>query len=179
MGLDELPTNVDENLKFAGDISELPHCPKCKSLGRPNVSMFGDTCFTWNSSRSAFQKKQFKQWLKKTLGCDTKHLQKKTVEVKPEVKEEKAEDAPTRRSTRIRASRPNLVIIELGCGISLHSLRLEVDLLVSLDTKAEVHCVRINPSHHQVPPGDHVGIGMGAKDGMEGISKFLNVKVEK
>lgn len=176
LGLEELPTDIDEDYKFVGDISELPHCPKCKSLGRPNVSMFGDTCFTFNSSRADYQKKKFKRWLKKLLGCNTKHLKKKK-QVKTEVKDEQETDAPSRRSQRLR--NPNLLIIELGCGISLHSLRLEVDLLLSLETKADVHCIRINPLYFQVPPGDHVGLGLGSKEGMEGICHYLKEAKEE
>lgn len=161
------PDLLDAQLRFTGDITLLPSCPKCNSLARPNVSMFGDTNYTWNASRSSCQKKEFKRWLKKILGTNPKALKKRAIVPKP--KEEKVErnQPPCRRSARVRA--PNLAILEIGCGVSLHSLRLEVDLLCSLDTKASVRLIRINPHHHDLPEGDHVAIGIGAKEALQGI----------
>jgi hypothetical protein len=134
--------------------------------------MFGDTNYTFNAARSNFQKTEFKRWLKRILGTSPKALKKKQVLPKEEKEEKEDCTHPAcRRSARNRA--PNLVILEIGCGVSLHSLRLEVELLCSLETKASVHLVRINPHHQDLPEGDHVAIGLGAKDALQGIEQTI------
>ena len=50
---------VDKRGFAAGD---LPECPDCRSMARPNVHMFAD--LEWNSSRTAKQEKNYRQWEK-------------------------------------------------------------------------------------------------------------------
>lgn len=50
---------VDENTLETKN--ELPKCPDCGSLARPNVLMFGD--WAWNRNRSYLQEKNFESWL--------------------------------------------------------------------------------------------------------------------
>jgi len=63
-----------------------------------------------------------------------------------------------------------LVILEIGCGISLHSLRMEVELL--LNDSSDVHCIRINPHNFGVRNGN-IGIGLGSMEALNEISKRL------
>jgi len=42
-------------------IGDLPHCPQCGALARPNILMFGD-CH-WEQRRTAHQYQQLNQWL--------------------------------------------------------------------------------------------------------------------
>ena len=50
---------VDETTYRAS--GELPHCPHCGALARPNVLMFGDV--SWQPSRSTAQEQAFEGWL--------------------------------------------------------------------------------------------------------------------
>lgn len=42
-------------------VNELPHCPKCGGLARPNILMFGD--WNWLEHRTAGQQEALQQWL--------------------------------------------------------------------------------------------------------------------
>jgi len=42
---------------------EIPHCPRCGAVARPNILMFGD--WGWNSNRSEAQSIRFGAWLEK------------------------------------------------------------------------------------------------------------------
>lgn len=42
-------------------VSELPSCPDCQSIARPNILMFGDRA--WNPLRTAAQENNFEQWI--------------------------------------------------------------------------------------------------------------------
>eukprot|EP00026_Physarum_polycephalum_P004298 Phypoly_transcript_04316.p1 GENE.Phypoly_transcript_04316~~Phypoly_transcript_04316.p1 ORF type:complete len:624 (-),score=105.90 Phypoly_transcript_04316:242-2113(-) len=70
-----------------------------------------------------------------------------------------------------------LVIIECGCGVSLHSIRIESEALLrnsrETDKGERVRLVRLNPTDWEVPPGRNVGLGLGAKAGLLGILKRL------
>ncbi len=48
-------------------VDGIPHCPICGATARPNVSMFGDTNFTWVSRRSEVQKANLLEWLNRSL----------------------------------------------------------------------------------------------------------------
>jgi len=63
----EIKVNVDENTFEAFD--ELPFCPNCKGLARPNILMFGD--WDWIGNRTNEQEKRMKKWL---LGLDKSKL---------------------------------------------------------------------------------------------------------
>jgi NAD-dependent SIR2 family protein deacetylase len=56
---DEFQPRVDaENCRLLGD---LPHCPHCGALARPNILMFGD--WGWLDRRTALQHQRLQQWL--------------------------------------------------------------------------------------------------------------------
>jgi NAD-dependent SIR2 family protein deacetylase len=50
---------VDESFRCT---SELPTCPRCSSLMRPNVLMFGD--YGWDDTRARMQEKSLENWLR-------------------------------------------------------------------------------------------------------------------
>jgi NAD-dependent SIR2 family protein deacetylase len=58
---DETPFAVDPATLRAQD--ELPRCPMCSGLARPNVLMFGDGA--WNPGRTAAQQIRFRLWLRR------------------------------------------------------------------------------------------------------------------
>ena len=47
-----------ENCRLLG---ELPHCPRCGGLARPNILMFGD--WGWHERRTALQHQRLQRWL--------------------------------------------------------------------------------------------------------------------
>jgi NAD-dependent SIR2 family protein deacetylase len=47
-------------------VSELPQCPRCGAIARPNVLMFGD--WHWIPNRTADQERRFSDWLAKAAG---------------------------------------------------------------------------------------------------------------
>ncbi len=49
---------IDENFRAVG---ELPECPHCGALARPNILMFGD--YGWNYSRTDAQRNHLTAWL--------------------------------------------------------------------------------------------------------------------
>lgn len=138
---------------------DLPNCPNCGASARPNVSMFGDTNLTWKDSRASQQKYQFMSWLRRAVGT--------------------LEQSPARRSTRrSHVADQKVVILEIGCGVSLHSLRYEAELLISLKPET-VNCIRINPVNHQINGESNVGIGLGSLESLIEIAKLMGVSVDQ
>eukprot|EP01091_Cochliopodium_minus_P006844 TRINITY_DN16817_c0_g1_i1.p1 TRINITY_DN16817_c0_g1~~TRINITY_DN16817_c0_g1_i1.p1 ORF type:complete len:496 (-),score=100.31 TRINITY_DN16817_c0_g1_i1:28-1515(-) len=72
-------------------------------------------------------------------------------------------------SNEVADSQNNLLILEIGCGISAHSLRIETELL--LQNNSNVSLVRINPFHSFLKDDSQrsdrqVLINLGAKEGI-------------
>jgi len=61
---DTYEIEVDEKTMKAVD--PLPCCPKCQSLLRPNILMFGD--WEWDSSREELQRIRYRNWLSELEG---------------------------------------------------------------------------------------------------------------
>jgi len=61
---DELAIDVDDETLRA--VSELPLCPACGALARPNVLMFND--WNWLPHRTAAQERRFEGWLRSVSG---------------------------------------------------------------------------------------------------------------
>jgi NAD-dependent SIR2 family protein deacetylase len=61
---DDLEVDVDEESFRA--TSELPTCPHCGAVARPNVLMFGD--WHWIPGRTAEQERRFSDWLARAAG---------------------------------------------------------------------------------------------------------------
>jgi NAD-dependent SIR2 family protein deacetylase len=64
---DELEVMVDEESFRA--VSELPKCPRCGSLARPNVLMFND--WHWIPRRTSAQQRRFDSWLADVINAKT------------------------------------------------------------------------------------------------------------
>jgi NAD-dependent SIR2 family protein deacetylase len=52
--------------------SDLPKCPHCQSLARPNILMFND--YNWQPERSEIQENRFQCWKDNLLKTDQKLL---------------------------------------------------------------------------------------------------------
>lgn len=60
--LSELGFVIDTDLRARG---ELPLCPKCGAIARPNILMFGD--WEWNRARSSQQEAAFRAWKRQAM----------------------------------------------------------------------------------------------------------------
>jgi len=145
----------------------LPKCSKCREIGRPNVSMFGDDNVSWKPERAHAQRARMFQFLRRYVDL-------------------KATSSPPDTADDEKA-RKRLVIIEIGCGQSIHSLRCDVELLVQQFSNVDL--IRLNPDletprcfekTNRADKGAGVGAGgakvllpVGAKDGIVGIGKLL------
>jgi NAD-dependent SIR2 family protein deacetylase len=122
---------VDEDSFRA--VSELPECPFCGAIARPNVLMFGD--WHWIPGRTADQERRFSEWLAKAAG-------------------------------------PKLVIVELGAGSAVPTVRMTSEQVAS---RSGATLVRINPREPQVRHG-HVGIAADALEALEAIDGRLSAE---
>ena len=114
--------------------SNLPSCPYCPNILRPNVSMFGD--FDFYGKPYEFARRKMDIWLKEN--------------------EEKGK---------------SLVILEIGCGINPHSLRMNNGKMLSGEWKLpKITCltkmVRLNPDDDPVEDGC-IHVRLGAKQGIQ------------
>lgn len=70
-----------------------------------------------------------------------------------------------------RSADLTLLIIEIGCGTSIHSLRLETEVLLYHTPELSNRCklIRINPCEFDVNSHDanQVGIGIGSLEGLK------------
>lgn len=111
---------------------ELPSCPKCKALARPNVLMFGD--FGWDSSLTSHQEQNLEAWL-----------------------------------SRVASEKGPLVIVELGAGTGVPTVRRMSESIASLPGAT---LLRINVREPNVPAG-HTGIAEGALSALSAIDEQL------
>ncbi len=107
-------------------VGEIPMCPDCGSIARPNVLMFNDA--SWVGEHSYHQERNWQVW-------------------------------------NSRVKKP--VVIELGAGIDIPSIRL-------ISETQRVPLIRINPRHDEMDDGSEgVSIPMGAKSALMGIANGL------
>lgn len=111
----------------------LPKCPYCQKILRPNVSMFGDVDFY--EKPYEFMKKRMLNWLN---GINNKNKK--------------------------------LLILEIGCGINPHSLRLTKNIPLSKEFKLpkinKCIYIRLNPEDEE-NTSEFIHINMGAKKGLK------------
>ncbi|WP_263771322.1 SIR2 family NAD-dependent protein deacylase [Propionivibrio soli] len=106
-------------------ISDLPLCPRCGGLARPNVLMFGD--WGWLEERSDAQHERFAAWRQKV---------------------------------------GKLVVIEVGAGTSIPTVR-------RLGESINGVLIRINPDEPQLRSGQGVSIACGGRAALEAIAAAM------
>ena len=114
--------------------SNLPKCPHCPNILRPNVSMFGD--YDFYGKPYEFAKKKMENWLQEN--------EKKGFK---------------------------LVILEIGCGINQHSLRMNNGKTLSGEWKLPkinipLKMIRLNPDDDQTED-TCIHVKMGSKQGIQ------------
>lgn len=123
------PFNKDTFIAY-----NLPKCPNCSNILRPNVSMFGD--YDFYEKPYEFMKKRMLNWL-----------------------------------NEIKEKNKKLVILEIGCGINPHSLRINNNIPLSKEFKLPLvkKCIyiRLNPEDEENK--DVIHINMGAKKGLKSL----------
>ena len=71
----------------------------------------------------------------------------------------------------------NSQVLEVGCGASEHSLRVDAELAVAAHRKAAADhvatLIRIDPGMSDVPKGAGFGLELKAKDGLVGIRNCM------
>ena len=125
--------NVDPDTLIG---SNLPPCPHCKNILRPNVSMFGD--YDFYGKPYEFAKKKMELWLQEN-----------------------------------EKNNNRLVILEIGCGINQHSLRMNNGKTMSGEWKLPkitnlMKMIRLNPDDED-PNHDCIHIHMGSKQGIQSL----------
>eukprot|EP01125_Pyxidicula_operculata_P008570 TRINITY_DN286_c0_g1_i1.p1 TRINITY_DN286_c0_g1~~TRINITY_DN286_c0_g1_i1.p1 ORF type:complete len:191 (+),score=58.12 TRINITY_DN286_c0_g1_i1:362-934(+) len=147
--------------------------------------MFGDNNITWKETRVVKQKERFISWLEKICGRQFGHIDETNPEYSnedhPSVATPSSSTTTTTSTTPTLVSSPKpkkLVVIEIGCGVSLHSLRLEVELLMDSLSKEQLRCIRINPTDHNIREG-HVGIGLGSLECLKRIESVMLSKIDE
>ena len=111
------------------EASNIPLCPKCGKVARPNILMFGD--WHWNGKRASKQEYRYMKFRKEN------------------------------RDKRI-------VIIEIGAGLTIPTVRLESENIAKHYKNATL--IRINPEDAELNVNLGVSISLG---GLEGIKKVL------
>ena len=127
---DGVEVTVDEDTFQA--MGDLPRCPRCGGLGRPNILMFGD--WGWDGQRTGEQESRLDGWFR-----------------------------------RIRSERAKLVVIEVGAGTSVPTIRLRSEQYAN---QYNAILIRINPRDHRVPNSNHCRV---ASNGLEGIVRITNL----
>jgi NAD-dependent SIR2 family protein deacetylase len=124
----EVRVDVDEStMRAAGD---LPRCPACGAVARPNVLMFGDG--RWEDGRTSAQSVRYQSWLRSTRGA-------------------------------------RLAVIECGAGTGVPTVRLESERVAA---RFGATLVRVNVRDPHVPPGDHIGVPLGALEALAALDRL-------
>ena len=135
-------------------IADLPHCRGCGALARPNVSHTTDSDADVCAVRKATQRERALAWIESAK--------------KGTFRPRSGEALSSSGKTIVPSSR--LVVLEIGCGISEHSLRLDSELVVARHREAggDAKLIRIDPGAPVIPAGDGgcVAVALGAKDAL-------------
>lgn len=115
-----------------------PRCPRCGSLARPNILMFGD--LSWLEQRSEAQRQRETRWFESTAD-----------------------------------SRARVVIVEMGAGTALPSVR-HFSHRISFEYGARI--IRINPREPQVPSSSDLGLATGALQALLGIDLAIEDRAD-
>ena len=150
------------------DITTTPLCPLCSGPSRANISHETDNADDIDQTVKNRQKENIWSWLRKFRndsddlipdkngakkikrprngsGHDSIKCEKKS---ENENKNEKEKEKLSKHQNKNKNPSPRLLIVEIGCGSTVHGLRLESDLLLSSHPDSGVQyskLIRINP----------------------------------
>jgi NAD-dependent SIR2 family protein deacetylase len=154
------------------DLNTTPRCPSCGGISRANISHVTDDPLDLDLSVKGSQKERCWAWLRQFrserctqeegAGKDRKKMKKNTplsstaaanTNQSLELNAESSE-------TAVKQEHKKLLIIEIGCGESVHGLRLESEVLLSAHPDSGVthsKLIRINPDLKSCTIGPKTG----------------------
>ncbi len=122
---------VDETTMNA--IPPLPACPKCSSLLRPNILMFGD--YGWDGSRQERQSGNYSMWLREVGGSNLVIIECGAGTAVPTVRYETEKLAGRiARAIRINVREPQISLPNLSINQGAADSLRKIDEILSLKT---------------------------------------------
>ena len=135
-------------------------CPVCGAPARPVVSHPSDdpAILRWPRTRDAAMRA----------------VRRRAGPLTPAELVDNASSRTKRRRSRKRRARPRTVVLEVGAGVSIHSVRTEGELLVARGAPAPASVLlRVNPDGHKVPAQRCCAVNAGAKDALAALAVAL------
>ena len=161
---DQLAPILDDNL-LECNINTTPLCPTCGGATRANISHESDCSDDIDQSVKNIQRKNLWSWLRKFRECSGPGSESGKSSIVFPLREKN--DYKKRRGKKLRTDikakdllnilpdslniipPKKLLIIEIGCGDTIHGLRHESELLLSSHPISGITCsklIRINPN---------------------------------
>jgi NAD-dependent SIR2 family protein deacetylase len=163
------------------DLRTTPRCPSCGGVSRANISHVTDDPLDLDSSVKGSQKERFWAWLRQFRsgkyteeergGKDRKRTKKNTPLSSTAAANQSLKLNPESSETAVKQGHKKLLIIEIGCGGSIHGLRLESEVLLSAHPDSGVthsKLIRINPDLKSCTRGPKKGSRGRAEGAQEG-----------
>ena len=154
------------------DLATTPHCPSCGGFSRANISHETDLMSDIDESVRSLQKRHFWGWLRKFRPSvvddrtqqSSKHKKSvKSIHRNPAVSLKGSSDLSIDKTSSCNNRPMKLLILEIGCGETMHGLRLESELLLSQHSDSGIKhskLIRINPDLVISSIGPRVGVGV-------------------
>ena len=95
---------------------DIPLCPKCGDIARPNILMFGD--WNWNSKRTTQQEEKYNSWLKKNKSKKILVIEIGAGTAIPTVRRESENIAKYHKGSLIRIN-PREFVVDSSYGFSI------------------------------------------------------------
>lgn len=188
---------VLDDVHLECDLRTTPSCPSCGGASRANISHVTDDPSDLDLSIKGSQKERFWAWLRQFRSVKkTKHegankgrkrYKKKITNSSTRTASSVSEFDLENSETIIKQEHKKLLIIEIGCGESVHGLRLESEVLLSSHPDSGVthsKLIRINPDLKSCTIGPRTGSrvrAMGAEERESDInskSQLDNIPVD-
>ena len=169
-----------DDIRLECDLATTPHCPSCGGSSRANISHETDLMSDIDESVRLLQKRRFWGWLRKfrpSVANDrtqqsSKHKKRKSVKFIKRVTGvslKGSSDLSIDMTSSCNNLPMKLLILEIGCGATVHGLRLESELLLSQHPDSGIQhskLIRINPDLVISSIGPRVGVGIGVGVGV-------------
>ena len=157
------------------DLATTPPCPSCGGSSRANISHETDLMSDIDESVRLLQKKHLWCWLRKfrpsvaddrTQQSSKPKKRVKSTDRKPAVSLKGPSGLNIDMTSSCNEGPMKLLILEIGCGETMHGLRLESELLLSQHPDSGIKhskLIRINPDLVISSIGPRVGVGDGVE----------------
>jgi len=167
------------------DLSTVPVCPECKGKSRANISHEADNDKEIDTTIKHQQQQRFWKWIRSAHRQESDESRLKSYfDDDEKVKKEVFQSAGLSTSHKRKISSDNkmvLLIIEIGCGDSVHSLRRESELLLSdhqISGIPHSKLIRIDPNLDSLPSVSQERVAGFRLKAIDAISNLF-VKTDK